>query len=138
MGCKNEAEKDVSQKEFWGVYNAEADNCMAHGEEQPEDATFWDDNGGKQLDPKLVRRARIEEMQKFQDHAVYEKVPIAEATSSGAKLITTRWVDINKGDENKPNYRSRLVARELSTHDEAGLCAATPPFEARCFLDGDD
>ena len=40
MGCKDEAEKDISQMEFWEVYNAEADNFMAHGEEQPEDNAF--------------------------------------------------------------------------------------------------
>ena len=127
MGCKDEAEKDINQMEFWEVYNAEADNSLAHGEEQPEDTMFWDDNNGKQLDPKLVKRAREEEVQPFKSHGVYEKVPIAEATNSGTKLVTTRWVDINKGDDERPKYRSRLVARELSTHDETGLFAATPP-----------
>ena len=31
----------------------------------------------------------------------------------GEKVISTRWVDINKGDEDRPKYRSRFVAREL-------------------------
>ena len=47
MGCKDEAGRDISQMEFGEVCNAEADNSMAHGEEQPEDTTFWDDNSGK-------------------------------------------------------------------------------------------
>ena len=29
------------------------------------------------------------------------------------KVISTRWVDVNIGDEQRPKYRSRLVAREL-------------------------
>ena len=49
MGCRDEPEKDINQMEFWEVYNAEADNCIAHGEEQPEDTTFWDDNSGRHL-----------------------------------------------------------------------------------------
>ena len=107
---------------------------MAYGERQPEDTEFWDDNSGKQLSPKLVRRAREEEMKQFKSHQVYEKVPIEEAKKNEAKLITTRWVDINKGDGEKPQYRSRLVARELNAQDEAGLFAATPPLEAKKVL----
>ena len=73
-------------------------------------------------------------MQQFKSHGVFVKVPIAEATSSGTKLATTRWVDINMGDDDRPKYRSRLVARELNTHDETGLFAATPPLEAKKVL----
>ena len=134
MGCKDEAEKDINQMEFWEVYNAEADNSLAHGEEQPEDTMFWDDNSGKQLDPKLVKRAREEEMQQFQNHVVYEKAPIAEATNSGTKLITTRWVGTNKGGDESPKYRCRLVTRGLNAHDETGLFAATPPLEGKKVL----
>ena len=67
---------------------------------------------------QLVRKARQEEMQQFKDHGVYAKVPMEEATRTKAKLITTRWVDINKGDEVDPKYRSRLVARELNTYND--------------------
>ena len=44
--------------------------------------------------------------------------------------ITMRWIDINKGDQENPNYRSRIVARELNTHKRDDLFAATPPLEA--------
>ena len=84
--------------DFREVCNAETDYSMAHGEKQPEDTEFWDDNNGKQLGPKLVRRAR-EEMEQFKSHQVYDKVPIAEANKSGTKLISTRRVDISKGDD---------------------------------------
>ena len=39
-------------------------------------------------------------------------------------------MDINKGDSENPNYRSRLVAREINTHKREDLFAATPPLEA--------
>ena len=41
---------------------------------------------------------------------------------------------VNKGDDENPKYRSRLVARELSAHEETGLFAATPPLEAKKVL----
>ncbi len=40
-----------------------------------------------------------------------------------------RWVDINKGDEANPDYRSRLVAKEFKTDVRPDLYAATPPSE---------
>ena len=49
----------------------------------------------------------------------------------GWKVIQTRWIDINKGDRDHPNYRSRLAAKEFNdgtVHD--GLVAATPLLEA--------
>ena len=45
---------------------------------------------------------REEEMEQFRSHQVYENVPPAEAASSGAKLITTRWVGV-KGDKRAPS-----------------------------------
>ena len=39
---------------------------------------------------------------------------------TGKPPITTRWVDVNKGDDENPNYRSRLVARQLKAHDHSG------------------
>ena len=58
---------------------------------------------------------------------VYKKVPRSEVTG---KVISVRWVDINKGDEVNPNYRSRLVAREINTHANPEMFAATPRTEA--------
>ena len=40
--------------------------------------------------------------------------------------IGLRWIDINKGDYDSPNYRSRLVGRELNTCKDDSLYAATP------------
>ena len=43
-----------------------------------------------------------------------------------------RWVDINKGDELNPKYRSRLVARQLKATDKSNATyfAPTPPLES--------
>ena len=53
------------------------------------------------------------------------------------QVITGRWVDIHKGDADKPNYRSRRVGREIkrlkheSTIDSLSqFFAAMPPLSA--------
>ena len=42
----------------------------------------------------------------------------------------TGWVDINKGDDEDPDYRSRFVAKEIKRDTREDLFAATPPLEA--------
>ena len=46
--------------------------------------------------------------------------------------LSVRWVDVNKGDGLTPNYRSRLVARQLKATDRSGHSgfAPAPPLEA--------
>ena len=52
--------------------------------------------------------------------------------ATGRSPITVRWVDVNKGDELEPNYRSRLVARQMKCMDPSGdsYFAPAPPLEA--------
>ena len=45
--------------------------------------------------------------------------------------MSVRWVDTNKGSDEEPNYRSRLVGREIKTSDRPDLFAAMPPLEAK-------
>ena len=45
-------------------------------------------------------------------------------------VITTKWIDQNKGGAEKPNYRARLVAREVVHDKREDLFAATSPFES--------
>ena len=47
---------------------------------------------------------------------------------------TTKWSDINKGDDCKPKYRSRNVAGEIARKKQDGLFAATPPLEVMKLL----
>ena len=96
---------------------------------------YWDELTGKELDPQQVSAARQEEMKEFQKHDVYVKVPLAQCWArTGRKPIGVRWIDINKGDEKKPKYRSRLVAKEIKVDKRDDLFAATPPLEAKKLL----
>ena len=53
------------------------------------------------------------------------------------EVLKLKWVDINKGDSNKPKVRSRLVAKEVKRakriEDQLGgaeVFSATPPIES--------
>ena len=98
-----------------------------------EGMEFIDDvHGGKVLNKDMVIQARRLEMDFFKKMKVYKKVPKAEA--KGHKIISTRWVDTNKGDEVNPDYRSRLVGKELKKDSRLDLFAATPPLETMKIL----
>ena len=68
----------------------------------------------------------------FKKNKVYTKGSRAEA--KGHKVISTKWIDTNKGDSKRPNYRSRLVGREIKKDKRLDLFAATPPLETLKFL----
>ena len=96
---------------------------------------YVDDMSGKPLRADLVQVARGEEMAKFGQNEVYTKVPISECVAvTGKQPIGSRWIDINKGDEAVPNYRSRLVAKEIRRGPNEEMFAATPPLEAKKCL----
>ena len=96
----------------------------------------WDDVTGNELDTKLTMKARMEEMEQFKKHQVYEKVKEEVCWQvTGKGPIGTRWIDINKGDENNPDHRSRLVAQQVKYNSkEKNIFAATPPLEAQKLL----
>jgi len=76
--------------------------------------------------------ARAKELEFFKAKGVWTKRLKAEArTMTGRPPISVRWVDINKGDDEAPNYRSRLVARQMKVLDrsEDSFFAPTPPLE---------
>ena len=91
---------------------------------------FFNDVTGQSLDKKMAREAGKLEMQFFRNMKVYDKVPRGMAARDGCNVITTRWLDINKGDQRNPNYRARLVGREIKTDSRLDLFAATPPLES--------
>ena len=94
-----------------------------------------DDLSGEELNTGLVKKARREEIVYFKEMKVYEKVPRWLCLQeTGSEPIGVRWVDINKGDSENPNYRSRLVAREFKTDDRPEWYAATPPSECLKIL----
>jgi len=91
----------------------------------------WDDVSGVKLDYGMVKKAREEEMAYVRRKGVYRKITRREAMRLGYKIVKVRWIDINKGDEVSPVYRSRLVAKEFHEKDsDDNLFAGTPPLEA--------
>ena len=66
---------------------------------------------GMKLEAGKVKEARGKEIQYVRDIHVYDKIPRSMATAKGWKIIKTRWIDINKGDDSNPIYRSRLVGK---------------------------
>ena len=66
---------------------------------------------------------------------VWIKVDCEECfRETGKPPIKLRWVDINKGDNDRPNHRSRIVAKEIRTDSRPDLFAATPPVEHIKYL----
>ena len=85
---------------------------------------------GQQLDANMVSAAMKTEMEYFESKQVWQKVPRSEALARGKKPISTRWVVVNKGDDDSPNIRARLVAREIRKSGEDPIFAPTPPLES--------
>ncbi len=124
-------EPDVSEdvkQEIWGQIQQTYYDSV-------DDGTNYDDITGELLDSQSVQEAIEEEMDTYKKHGVYRKVPIAESfEKTGKKPIKVRWVIVNKGDKENPEYRARLVAKEIKMDQRLDLFAATPPLEAKKFL----
>ena len=71
-------------------------------DEECEWLQAWDDITGADLNPIEVRRARIKEIGYIRDMEVWVKITRAEALKRGIKVVGTRWIDVNKGDEKNP------------------------------------
>lgn len=68
---------------------------------------YWDDVNGGWLPPDKVREARMLEMDYLKKQNVYEKRPLSEAFQvTGRRPIAVRWLDTDKGDPTRPNFRS--------------------------------
>ena len=103
---------------------------------QDEAVTWWyyDDISGKVLGSQGVQQARRDEIKIIETMKVWEKIPRSQIPA-GMKTIGTRWVDVNKQDEENPLYRSRLVGQEIkrgSGFDE--FFAAMPSLSALKML----
>ena len=115
--------EDLVEKEFF--------------QELSKSETFYDDISKKPLSPQKVRAARADEVKGVYQHKLFDKVPLKECwDETSADPVSTRWVDINKGDDDDPDYRSRWVGREFKgkDNDRDDLFAATPPLEAKKAL----
>ena len=128
---------DKSQEEleekYWDVHTGEAlgEEVNWVDDSGKNKKQYWDDVTGEELDSKMANKARRDEMDEVRKHRVYVKVPIKQCwDSTGKAPIKTKWIDLNKGDQTNPEYRSRLVAKEIAYHKRDDLFAATPPLEA--------
>ena len=102
-----------------------------HIEDDCGDFVFEDDVKGGILDSTLVKQARAEEMQEFENRGVYIRLRREDAKKRGmTRTIKTRWVDTNKGSVAAPQIRSRLVAKQIAYKSREDLYAATPSLEA--------
>ena len=88
------------------------------------------DVSGMPLEKGLAIKARRLEVEYFKKMGVYTKV----RREGWMRVITTRWLDVNKGDEANPDYRSRLVGGEIKKDRRDDLFAATPPLESLRML----
>lgn len=90
------------------------------------------------MDRKMTDESRREEMQFMKELVVFEEVDVDECWKrKGRAPTSTRWIDINKGTEDEPVVRCRLVARDFKVkgeRDREDLFAATPPLEAKKML----
>jgi hypothetical protein len=128
---KRDMDRLNKESEHWGKLGEIRELKMGRYKQR----RVWDDITGRELDWSGVVAARAEEMVEFTKHGVYEKVPISECIQrTGKKPLKVRWVDINKGDDVTPEYRSRLVAKEIKVDKRWDLFAATPPLEAKKML----
>ena len=85
------------------------------------------------MNPEMVKKARKLEMQYMEELKVLEDSNRdACLAETGQPPIPTDWVDINKGDSLRPNYRSRLVCQEtrgrstIHVEDWAGAHLLSP------------
>ena len=70
----------------------------------------------------------------MRDMRVLEKISRRLAQAKGWEIIKTRWIDINKGDDDIAVYRSRLVGKEFDNETMDGIFAGAPPLEALRYI----
>eukprot|EP00435_Cladocopium_sp_Y103_P027163 s2252_g6.t1 len=89
-------------------------------------STFIDEVSGKALETSRVNAARAEELDFARRYDVWTLAPTKECWEfTGKAAIGCRWIDIDKGDADKPKYRSRLVVEVRMSGTEAVFCGYT-------------
>ena len=77
---------------------------------------------------EFVEAARADEIATVRSMNVWTKVYREECLRvTGKQPVKLRWIDVSKGDDTCPNYRSRIVAKEIKKDLRPELFAATPP-----------
>ena len=83
-------------RELLEIYEPHPHNDTEHMQYLYSGKEFFDDVHGKWLDKDRAIEARRLELEFFRKMGVYTKVPRAQAGDN--KIITTRWIDTDKGD----------------------------------------
>eukprot|EP00971_Amphidinium_carterae_P229804 4560138-Amphidinium_carterae.3 len=90
---------------------------------------YYDEITGMPLPRDAVLKARSEELADYAAMDVYKKISVEEAMMlTGTKPVSSRWKDINKGDRDHIQVRSRLIGREFKKLGVDSLFTATPPW----------
>ena len=133
-GEKRKAVDDEIQRERADGRAAPSGDGMAVEAVMRNDEDAWDDVKGGWLDRGEVHKARMEEVGFMKDKKVWDEVPRRDA--EGQRIVSVKWVDTNKGTEEHPEMRCRLVARDFrcGDKDREDLFAATPPWELKRLL----
>ena len=121
----------AAEKSTQRVAAATCDHAEALAADVRQQEFYKDALTGQPLVPALVHAARREELEYFNSMKVWELRSCEEARrQQGKPPISVKWVDVNKGDDLTPRYRSRLVAREVRRAGEDPIFAPAPPLEA--------
>ena len=98
-------------------------------------ARYIDEYTGEVLDNHLIQAALMEEMGYFNDHVWEVDTKDHMATVEDHVFVRSRWVLCNKGDDQSPDLRARLVACEINRGDKQDqFFASTPPLEAKKMI----
>ena len=125
LSCEDEEEREEERPDA-----SSKDNSSCYATPQAE-KPIKDAMSGQVLDRGLVAIARQKELKYFLAREVWLKRPRNEAYQvMGKRHISVKWVDVNKGDDLNPNYRSRPVARNIRLPGEEAVFAPTPPLDA--------
>ena len=124
-GAKRKAEDE-------GLQEQEGGGRRWHGDRGGfEEDEAWDDVEGGWLDREKVRD---KDGRGWKRKLLWDEVSRSDV--SGHRIVSVKWVDTNKGTEEKPEIRCRLVARDFrgADKDREDLFAATPPWELKKLL----
>ena len=131
---------EVSGVELWeDIIDVTAEDEVREVFQMAADRSWaWDDVHGGYLDELKVAEARREEVGYMMNKGIWREVDEQECWNvTGGPPVTVKWVDTNKGSEDSPIIRSRLVARDFKQRgdkDRQDLFAATPPLEMKRML----
>ena len=70
---------------------------------------YYDEISGTLSPPELIRAGRAQEIRRYESIKLYDEVSEINSDHERHQAILLRWVDVNKGDENKYSVRCRTV-----------------------------